>query len=257
MGAVATNLLWDSLKTTVRAYCNVDGTDFDTVLEPLFDAAVADADAYLNNPFEELRPTIVVSSVTAGDTVSIGLGEVKVPSGIQRPERFYYAGSDGSLGIRGGDALTYTAAAAKDEDALEFAIGETDTATADNLCELINSTTHGGSYGAVGVPGVLASNTDGTITLTKRYPNAGDIYVVSSDEDTLMVRQVRTLLSIPKPIYAWVYQYVYRAFKNPGAVIQDSEAGIGTKMWLGMRSEDQGMGINYSMISKWRLEPGM
>jgi len=257
MGAVTTNVTWDTTQEAlVKAYCFVDGTDYDDLLEALFDSAVEAADSYLNNPFEELRPQITVASVVAGDTVTIGLGEVQIPSGIQKPERYYSAGSDGTLSIVGGDALMYTAAAAKDEDDLEFAIGETDTATADNLCELINSSTYGGSYGAVGVPGVLAENSSGVITLTRRYPESRDIYVTSSNKTRLLVRQVRTSLDIPAPVYQWIYQRIKRHFDNRDAVIQENVTGQSVKMWLSMKSEASGMTENFSLLAPYRLEPG-
>lgn len=226
MGAVATGLTWTDNKVKIKAYLNVDGTDHDTLLEMLFDSAVVRADSYLNNPFEEIEPTIVLASIEAGDYVTV-------------------------------NGASFTAATALDEDEREFVIGDTDSATADNLCALINSTTLGGSYGAVGVAGVLATNTSGTIVLTKMYPNAEDITCASSDEDRLLVRHVRTSQSLPNAILQWVMQDMYRNFENRQAAIQETVTGQGTTMYLSMKSEEAGMTQNFDLIAMYRLIPGL
>jgi hypothetical protein len=226
MGPVSA-LTFATYQTALKEYCQVDGTTYDTILEALFNAAKAKADTFLNNPFEVVNPTIVLSGVSADDWVTI-------------------------------NGQTYTAATTGDEENLEFAVGSTDSDTADNLCALINSTTEGGSYGIVGVPGVTATNVAGTITLTREfpYPDRRKIEVESADEDTMMVRQVRTTGSIPYEVYQWIYQYVYRHFRNPGAVMQESIAGDGTKMWVGMRAEGAGMADNYDLIQQYRIPVG-
>ena len=216
MGTVATGLTWAVKGATVKAYCNVDGTSNDTVLEALFKAAVAKADLYLNNPFETFNPTIVLSGVAANDWITI-------------------------------NGQTYTAAVGAVEEDLEFEVGATDTLTADNLCARINSTTLGGSYGCVGVPDITATNATVTITLTRRYPypNLKQIEVESADDETMMVRQVRTALALPDEILQWVCQYVFRHFRNPGAMQQENDVG----MW-------GGADVLFDLIEQYRLSPG-
>ncbi|MCE5190912.1 MAG: hypothetical protein LLG08_04015 [Actinomycetia bacterium] len=257
MGAVATGMTWASHKTAIKAYCNVDGTTYDTVLEAVFNAAVAKADTYLNNPFEELRPAIKLASLVAGDSVTVGLGRLVIPQSGYIRERYMNVSTDGDLALDGEDSLVYTAAAAADEDALEFKIEATDTLTADNLVALINSTTLGGSYGAVGVPHVTATNSAGTITLTKRYPNVKDIVVTSSSDTRLLVRWVRTSLSVPAEVTQWVYQYIFRHFRNPGALINEAVTGISSQSWSsGGGAGSVGMADNYDLIAQYRLAPG-
>lgn len=256
MGAVASGLSWATLADTIRAYCNVDGTTHDTVLQALFNAACAKADTYLNNPFEEIKPTITLASITAGDTVSIGLGRLDVGTGEEYRERYMNASAAGQLAYDAAAYAVYTAATATDEDDLEFKIEATDTLTAVGLVALINSTTLGGSYGAVGVPGVLASNVAGVITLTKRYPNVKDIVVTSSDADRLKVRWVRTSLSLPAEVTQWVCQYVFRHWKNPAALIQESITGATSVTWGGTELGESGMQDNYELIRMYRISPG-
>jgi hypothetical protein len=219
MGAVATGLTWAVKGATVKAYCNVDGTSNDTVLEALFKAAVAKADLYLNNPFETYNPTIVLSGVAANDWITV-------------------------------NGQTYTAAVGAVEEDLEFEVGATDSLTADNLCARINSTTLGGSYGCVGVPDITATNATGTITLTRRYPypNSKRIEVESADDETMMVRQVRTALSLPDEILQWVCQYVFRHFRNPAAMASENE--------VGMYAMGGAMVETYDLIAQYRLSPG-
>lgn len=229
-GPVYTNLVWDDengLKTLLKAYCYVDGTDYDTLLEELFKAAKRKADEYLNNPFEVLNPTIVFSGVEKGDYITV-------------------------------NGRTYTVADVLDEDELYFALGETDSDTADNFCVLVNSTTLGGSYGAVGVAGVSAANDEGTVTLTRRYPYPDTklIEVASSDEDKLLVRQVRTAVTIPEDVEQWIMQRVKRHFDNRDALIQENISGKGVKVWISMK-EETGMVDNFDLISQYRLLPGL
>jgi len=256
MGKVADTLTFADEKAKIKSYCFIDGTDHDTLLEALFDAAVVKADTYLNNPFEELRPTIVCASVAVGDTVTVGIGKLPELSGTEIPERYLTASGSGSLSVHSNDLATYKAAAARDEDEREFAVGDTDGDTATNLAALINSTTLGGSYGAVGVDGVSASVDGATITLSRRYPGHGEVYVSSSSKTTLLVRQVRTAMSLPAAVNQWIYQYIYRHFKNRGALIQETVTGQGTKMWLSMKSEEAGLVDNYDLLAPYRLAPG-
>ena len=225
-GPVYTNLVWATEKTVLKSYCRVDGTDHDTLLEALFDGAKRKADEYLNNPFEVLNPTIVFSSVVADDYI--------VVNGKQ-----------------------YTCKAVADEDGLYFALGATDSDTADNFVAYVNSTTLGGTWGATGVAGVLAANSSGTVTLSRRYGNNDAIVVTSSDEDTLLVRQVRTSTDIPEDVNQWIYQYVARNFRNRLASMQASVSGQDSTMFVSMRSEESGMGTNYDLISHLRICPGL
>ena len=255
MGKVVDTLTWAAQKALIKSYCHIDGTDHDTLLEALFDTAIEKADRYLNNPFQELRPTIVCASVTAGETVTLGIGSLPELSGTEIPERYLTASASGKISAQSAALATFAAATALDEDEREFAIGDTDAETATNLAALINSTTLGGSYGAVGVDGVEATVSEATITLARRYPGHGEVYVSSSDETMLLVRQVRTDIDLPKPVYQWICQFCYRHFRNRGAVIQESVSGQSMRMWLSMRSEEAGLIDNYDLIRPWKLAP--
>ena len=225
-GPVYTNLVWATEKTTLKAYCYVDGTTHDTLLEALFNGAKRKADEYLNNPFEVLNPTVVFLGVVADDYIVV-------------------------------NGKTYTCKATADEDELYFALGATDTLTADNFVAYVNSSTLGGSYGATGVVGVLAANATGTVTFSRRYGNYDDIVVGSSDDTKLMVRQVRTSTDIPEDVNQWVYQYVYRNFKNRLATMQTSVSGQDSHMYVSMKAEESGMLTNFDLISHLRLMPGL
>ena len=225
-GPVYTNLDWDDEDFYVKAYCHVDGTDHNDLLERLFDAAKRKADEYLNNPFEVLQPTVLFSSVVVDDYIVV-------------------------------NGKTYTCATTADEDELDFALAGTDSLTADNFVTYVNSTTLGGSYGATGVAGVLATNSSGTVTFSRRYGNYDDIVVTSSDEDTLLVRQVRTSTDIPVDVNQWVYQYVARNFRNRLAAMQMSVSGQDSNMFVSMKSEESGMQTNYDLIAHLRLMPGL
>lgn len=232
-GPVYTNLVWATYKVLLLAYCAVDAddegvSDYDDLLEELFKAAKHKADEFLNNPFEVLNPVIAFSDVEKADYIVV-------------------------------NGQTYTVADALDEDELEFALGADDSETADNFCALVNSTTLGGSYGAVGVEGVLATNAEGTVTLTRRYgyANCEDIEVESSDEDRLLVRQVRASIDIPEDVPQWIFQRVKRHFDNRDALIQENVSGRGVKMWLTMKSEEAGMVDNFDLISHLRIPVGI
>jgi len=231
-GPVYTNIEWEkdgadpTEKTLVLAYCGVDGSDHDDLLERMFNAAKRRADEYLNNPFEVLNPTVVFDTVVADDYIVV-------------------------------NGKTYTVKATADEDALYFALGVDDSETADNFCTYVNSTTLGGTWGATGVEGVLAANSEGTVTFTRRYGNPDDIVVTSSDEDKLLVRQVRTLIDIPVDVNQWIYQYVRRHFRNRSALMMDTPAGIGSEMYVSMKSEESGMTENWDLIRHLRFSPGL
>ena len=225
-GPVYTNLDWDDEDFYVKAYCRVDGTDHNDLLKRLFDAAKRKADEYLNNPFEVLNPTVVFSGVVANDYIVV-------------------------------NGKTYTCKATADEDELDFALGASDTLTADNFVAYVNSSTLGGSYGATGVVGVLAANSSGTVTFSRRYGNYDDIVVTSSNDTKLMVRQVRTSTDIPVDVNQWVYQYVYRNFKNRLASMSSSVSGQDSHMYVSMKAEESGMLTNFDLISHLRLMPGL
>ena len=106
--------------------------------------------------------------------------------------------------------------------------------------------------------GVLATNTDGTVVLSRRqgYANSDPITVYSSDEDTLMVRQVRTQIDIPESVVQWIMQFCKRHFANRAALVQQSISGKSMEMYLSMKSEEAGLVDNYDLISMWRLSPG-
>jgi len=232
-GPVYTGVTWATNKAVLLAYCEVDVdddgvSDYDDLLEALFDAAKRRADRYLNNAFETYNPTIVLSGVAANDWLMV-------------------------------NGQTYTAAAAADEEDREFAVGATDSDTADNLCTLLNSTTLGGSYGSVGVPGITATNVTGTITLTRRYPypDMKRIEVESADEDTMLVRQVRVSLDMPDEVVQWVMQFVKRHFDNRDALMQENISGRSVKMWVSMKAEESGMVDNFNLISHLRIPVGL
>ena len=240
-GPVYTGLAWADYKVLLCAYCEVDTavnagadagveSDYDALLESLFDSAKRRADAYLNNPFEELMPTIVFDSVVAGDYITIGFDD---------------------------HSAMYSAADALDEDALEFAVGSTDSETADNFCALINSTTLGGSYGLVGIEGVLAANSAGSVVLTRRYGYVGDIDVTTSSDTKLLVRQVRTSIDIPEEVIQWIQQYVKRHFDNRAALLHASTVGRDTRIWGTLKEGQAGMADNFDLISHLRLSPGL
>jgi len=226
MGAVTTGLVWATLKTTVKAYLSIDGTDHDTLLESLFNAAVQKADEYLNNPFEEIRPTIVFASVVAGDYLLV-------------------------------NDQSYEAAASDDEEEHHFKVGASNTDTATSFCALVNSTTVGGSYGPVGVPGVVATNAAGTVTLAWRYPHVEEIVVASSNDTRLLVRQVRTAVTLPTAITQWVCQYIYRHWENRTGLASEQITGKSAKTWGWDEHRGQtAMGDTFDLISMYRLPVG-
>lgn len=256
MGAVTDNLTWTDLKEYIKRRMRIEIDVEDTDLEQDFDAAKGLADEYLNNPFERLVPTVYVSGVEVGDAVAISTGEVRVLSSGLIAERYLATGSSGSLTAHGEGLAVFTAATSKNEDKREFAVGEDDSETADNLCELVNSTTLGGSYQAVGVKGVKATNEEGVITLECRYPNVDEITVTSSSEVRLLVRQVLTFEGIPDVVQMWIAQFMLRNYENPQALLQEKD-GRGSRMWTSMKSEESGMTPNFSLIAHLRLLPGL
>lgn len=235
MGSVYTEMAWADNKTLVLAYCQVDAnasgvSDYDALLEALFNAGKKRADSYLNNPFEEINATIVFSGVVANDSIYLKFGD---------------------------RSLTYTAQATGDEDNLYFAIGADDEETADNFCALVNSTTLGGSYGSVGLEGILAANVTGTVTLTRRYGYVGAISVESDSDTRLLVRQVRTDVTIPSEVTHWLCQFVKRHFDNRDALMQKNVSGRDVKMWVSMKAEESGMIDNFDLLAHLRIPVGL
>lgn len=234
-GPVYTGIAFATYKALLLTYCEVDAdatgvSDYDALLEALFDAAKRRADTYLNNPFEEIVPTIVFDGVVAGDYITIGFGD---------------------------HSPMYTARATVDEDELEFAVGATDSDTADNFCALVNSTTLGGSYGSVGIEGLLATNTAGSVALTRRYGYVGDIDVTTNSDTKLLARQVRTSIDIPDEVIQWLFQFVKRHFDNRDALMQENVSGRSVQMWVSMKAEETGMVDNFNLISHLRLSAGL
>ena len=225
-GPVYTGLVWATYKSLVRTYCGVDGSDHDALLEVLFNASKRKADEYLNNPFTEIVPTVVFDGVVADDYIVV-------------------------------NGKTYTCKATADEDELEFALGSDDSETADNFAAYVNSTSLGGSYGATGAEGVTAANTSGSVTLKADYGYADDIVVTSSDEDTLLVRDVLTSTDIPEDVNQWLYQRIRRHFRNRSALMSESQSGVGQNMYVSMKSEESGMADTFDTISHLRLCPGL
>jgi hypothetical protein len=247
MGKVVDTLNWATSSALVRSYCHVDGTDHDTVLETMFDAACQRADEYLNNPFEEIVSRITVASPVAGDTVSIITSDEGAAHWVD-------TGTGVSLATVG--AASYTAAAAQDEDDREFGIGATDTDTAANIVSLINSTTVQGYLGVIGLRDVIASSTGAAVTIRRRYPYSASVSCASSSVDRLAVRAVRTDLDLPESVTQWVMQSVYRNYRNRGAMMQESVGGQGVAMWASMKTEEAGMTESVNLLAPYRREPG-
>ena len=221
MITVAETLTWDdTFKARAKRWLRVTWDTEDDDLEMLFDTAVSLADLYIDDPFEEIRPTIAVDSLEEGDYVTI-------------------------------NGASFTAADAEDEDEREFAIAASNTLTADNLCALINSTTLGGSWGAVGVEGVLATNAAGTITLSRRRSDGKSIACSSSDEDRLLVRQVRTNLTLPSVVSQFVLQFMKRRYVNREALMMEQEQGAGSKTYGGFKSEAEAMAVDYTLLEPY------
>jgi len=225
-GPVYDGITWATSSASVRSYCGVDGSTHDTLLQELFNGGKRRADEYLNNPFTELNPTVVFDGVVADDYVTV-------------------------------NGKTYTCKATADEDELEFALGTDDSDTGDNFAAYVNSTSLGGSYGATGVVGVLATNSSGTVTFTRKFGYVEDIVVTSSDEDKLLVRQVLSDVDLPDDINQWLYQYIRRHFRNRSALMMDTPTGVGQKMYTSMKSEESGMNENWDLIRYLRLCPGL
>jgi len=189
----------------------------DTTLTSLLLSAKQAADRYLNNPFEEDLPRITLVGVVVGQTLVI-------------------------------DGQVYTAAAATDVTEREFAVGLTDTLTADELCICINSPVMDGDGGAYGVAGVTATNVAGVITLTKRSGRVKMIEAGSS-YDSLLVEYVRTEGAIPEPIATWVLQRVSRGYeRRVEGLATEGVSGFGTVNWGAE---------NFDLLDHYRFGPGV
>jgi len=143
----------------------------------------------------------------------------------------------------------FTAAAATDAAEREFAVGVDDDTDADELTDLVNSDIMGGSEGAVGVDGVTAANTSGSITFVKRYPNETAAVVTTSDDDRLKVTNVRTQSDVPHPVITWLFQFMAWKFGNRDGRKAERVAAMGGVEW--------GDAPNMTLLGLGRLSPGL
>lgn len=220
MTTVAESLTWSAFKERAKRWLRITWDREDEDLELLFATAVTLADQYIDDPFEEIRPTIALVSLEEGDHVTV-------------------------------DGASFTAADIEDEDGREFAIAENDKLTADNLAALINSTTLGGSWGAVGVEGVIATNDAGTLTLARRKLDGKEITCSSSNEDRLLVRNVLTQLDLPSVVSQWILQFMKRRYINREALMMEQEPGAGSKTYGGFKSEAEAMAVDYTLLEPY------
>lgn len=241
MGAVADQLTWTAdVKSAAKRWLRIatydgDGTEItdtteDADLERLFNTAVKLADLYVNNPFMENVPRVVFDGVEAADYITI-------------------------------NGQSYTARDAGDEEELEFALGSSDSEAAGNFVALVNSTTLAGSWDAIGVEGVAATKqTDVgvyvTFTPRNRESDVEDIVVSSSDDDKLMVRYVRTQITLPDAITQWVFGYMMRRYENPQGLTLVKDASGVTRHYTGMRGEINAMEVDYTDLAPFRLPVG-
>lgn len=238
MGAVADQLTWTADVTSAAkrwlriATYDTDGAEItdtteDADLERLFDTAVKLADLYVNNPFMENVPQVVFDGIEAADYIVV-------------------------------NGQSYTARDTGDEEELEFALGSSDSEAANNFVTLVNSTTLAGSWGAIGVEGVKATNDSGTVTFAhrNRESDVEDIVVSSSDDDKLMVRYVRTQITLPDAITQWVFGYMMRRYENPQGLTLVKDASGVTRYYTGMRGEINAMEVDYTDLAPFRLPAG-
>jgi hypothetical protein len=174
----------------------------DTIVNALLDTAKRAMDDFLNNPFEELIPTIVFSSVVAEQGVTI-------------------------------DGQTYTCKpiGGADPEWRQFEVGATDNDTANNFVALVNSDILSARYGPRGVQGCTATNANGTVTLAKRYPRAQDFEVTSSWE-TLLVTYVRTNRALPEVLTPACLRIIARLYERRiDGVKLETTSGEGSVHW--------------------------
>jgi len=201
VGIVETTVIWATYEEELKEYCNINGASHDTILARFMTAAARHADEFLRNPFTENQVKVTLASVQAGDVVVV-------------------------------DGAIFTAAAATDETEREFAVGVSDTADAVALLALINSTTIGGSHGAIGIDTVIGTSALGVVTLKHRYPNEGEIVVTSTSDTRLRVSVIREQLTIPDDVLLWCWQYVAWKFGNrDGRKAERAEMGIESIEW--------------------------
>jgi len=201
MGIVADTVTWDDYEDQLKAYCHISADSHDSALQILIAAAAARADAWLGAGFTVLNGRITFAGVEVGDTATI-------------------------------DGATFTAAAETDETEREFKVGVDDATDAQALVSLINSDILGGSHGAVGVAGVIASRENAVITLARRYPNRSDITLDTSNSTRLRYDFIRTSEDLPDDVILWVFQFVAWKFGNrDGRKSERSEMGIESVDW--------------------------
>lgn len=202
-GPVAATYIWDTYEEEVKDWLSIGSSDttYDTILQRLLKAAARKADEYMMNPFEDLVPTITLASVAVGDSVLV-------------------------------NGQSYEAADAEDEDEREFDRSGSDTDAATSLASLIDSDILDGSFGPVGVEGVSAASSGAVVTLSKRFANAKDIEVTSSDDTTLKVEITRTSGTIPDDVILWCHAFIAWRFGNrDGRLSERREAGVTGVDW--------------------------
>lgn len=210
---------------SVKNYLKVDDTTDDYLVTGMIADAKRVADAFLNNPFETVSPKVVFSSVSAGDTITV-------------------------------DGVSYEAATATDADEREFECGVSDSDDADAFVALVNSSVVGGSY-QIGVPGVTATNSSGTVTFTKRNANATDPVVTSSTDVRLKVQNTRTEDDIPDEVIRWCFHYIKRHYENRAGEVASKVDGLGSVTWANPGVGSSGIGEDFSGIAHLRLNPGI
>lgn len=179
----------------VKNYLKVGNDVDDDLIENLITAAKEDADAYLNNDFEEVRPVIVVGSPDNGETVNI-------------------------------DDNTFTVASSTSVEDREFA-------DASGLVDCINSSLVTVNGEKVGIPYIEASNDTGTITL--EVDVGYDVDISSSDKDELKAQYKVVELSIPENIKDAVLKLIANKYvkRVDGLNTENVEHGGGGSMEWG------------------------
>ena len=184
----------------VKNYLKIGHDADDALINDLIDAAKEDADAYLNNDFEETRPQVVVGSPDNGEIVKI-------------------------------DDETFTVASSTSVEDREFA-------DASGLVSCINSPLATVNGEKVGIPYVEAENDSGTVSLTPDV--GYDIDVSSSDQTELKVQYKVVELSIPTNIKDGVLKLIANKYvqRVDGLESESQEhAGSGSTEWGKIKRE--------------------
>lgn len=218
MGAIYDSLDWATYKTQAKDHLRINGTDDDTLLEQLFNAAKRKADAYCNRPWKENIPQVTFASVQSGDSIAV-------------------------------DDIAFTAGTATDADARKFKVGVDDATDAAAFAALVNSTTIDGSY-EIGLEDVIATASSGVVKLTKREPRAKDITVTSSDKTRLRVDYILTDETIPEEVFTWILEYMWHHYERRVSGIKMERASTGGTL------HEYGA-VDYSLIEHLRVNPGL